>query len=216
MIRVLHAIGWLGVAKKMKRRDVAERVEIYVNCAYLSQGIFMANTSDLPANDTAERVVRHFQAEGFTGITEALVIRLRLKKGSRAEIDSAFTSANTPPVGEYFELRPCGFFSSFRTFGDAKAAIQSDFSADLRQDIPRVYFDSAPVVLNHPLATGTRYDLMVKLHNNIDGCAYAILLNDPESSLFEYLGTHHGNAWEQIISEFETAAVSFGLDIDLL
>jgi hypothetical protein len=180
----------------------------------------MGNLSDLPANGTAERVVRHLQVAGFAGITEALILRIRPRTVDRAEIEEAFKRAATleksPPVSECFEIRPCGFFSGYRSFQDARAAIGSDFSVDLRGEIPRLFFEPAPVVACHPLATDTRYDAIAKLCDNIDGCALVILVNDPESSLFEYLGTHHGNDWEQIIGEFENAAVSFGPDIDLL
>ena len=74
----------------------------------------MENTSDLPANEMAERIVRHFQCEGFTGISEALVVRIGLRKGEQSEVDAAFASAadrqKMPPVGEYFEIRPYGHF----------------------------------------------------------------------------------------------------------
>jgi hypothetical protein len=180
----------------------------------------MENTPALPANGTAERIVRHFQAEGFTGISEVLIIQIRLKKGDRMDVDAAFKIAEEqkrpPPVSDYFEMRPYGHFSSFRSFAAAKSAIQSDLAASLRKGFPSVFFDSAPVVIDDALASGTRYDAMVKLRDNVDGCAFAILLNDPDSSFFEYLGTHHGDDWQQIIGEFESSALSFGPDIDLL
>jgi hypothetical protein len=179
----------------------------------------MGNVSDLPANETAERLVRHLQVAGFAGIKEALILRIRPRTTDRAEIDAAFTRAasqqKAPPVGECFQIRPCGFFSGYRSFQEARAAIGNDFSVDLRCEIPRIFFEPAPVVACHPLATDTRYDAIAKLCDNIDGCALVVLINDPESSLFEYLGTHHGNDWEQIMGEFESAAVSFGPDIDL-
>ena len=180
----------------------------------------MENTPDLPANGMAERIVQHFQAEGFAGISEALIIRISLRKGDRMEADAAFKMAvdhkKTPPVGEYFEIRPHGHFSSFRSFNAVKTAIQSDFSISLRKELPSVFFDPAPVLISDALATGTKYDALLKLRDNAGNYAFAILLNDPDSSFFEYMGTHRGNDWQKIMGDFETTAVSFEPDIDLL
>ena len=174
---------------------------------------------DLPADGMAERIVRHFQTEGFKGISEALVLRIARRKGERAEIEAAFSEAQaldlSPPVGEYFEIRPYGHFSDFRSFDAAKLYIQADFSIALRAALPRVYFDLAPIVIDDALATGTRYDAMLKLSANANGYAFAILLNDPDSSFFEYLGTWHGNDWQKIMGDFETSATSFAADIEL-
>lgn len=167
----------------------------------------------------AERIVRHFQSEGFSGISEALILRIGLRKGDQTEIVTAFNRAadqqKMPPVGEYFELRPSGHFSDFRSFEEAKATIQSDFAAGLRKAIPDVFFQPAPVVIEDALATGTKYDALLKLRDNADGYAFVILLNDPDFSFFEYLGTHRGNDWQKIMGDFGTTAVSFGADIDL-
>ena len=180
----------------------------------------MENTPALPANGTAERIVRHFQSEGFVGITEALILRIALRIGDRMEVDSAFKTAadqeEMPPISEYFQIRPCGHFSNFRSFSEAKAAIKFDLTVSLRKGLPSVFFDPAPVLRDDPLATGTKFDVMLKLRDNIGGYAFAILLNDPDSSFFEYLGTHHGNDWQSIIGDFGTVAVSFEPDIDLL
>lgn len=181
----------------------------------------------LPANETAERIVRHFQAEGFVGISEALVLRIALKSGAKAAdrtaIERAFDQAaeenRAPPVADYFEIRPYGHFSGFREFDDARTAFQTDFSVALRRELPRVFFDAPPVVVDDALATGTKHDALLKLNANVGEqpqYAFAILLNDPDSSLFEYLGTHHGNDWSGIIGEFETTAASFDLAAELL
>jgi hypothetical protein len=167
----------------------------------------------------AERIVRHFQSEGFAGISEALVVRIGIRKGDRMEVEAAFSGAadrgKMPPVNEYFEIRPYGHFSDFRSFDAAKALIQSDFSVGLRNALPSAFFDPAPVMIDDALATGTKYDAMLKLRDNASGYAFAILLNDPDSSFFEYLGTRRGNDWQKIMGDFETTAVSFAPDIDL-
>lgn len=179
----------------------------------------MENTSALPADGTAERIVRHFQTEGFAGISEALIIRIGLKKGDRMEIDAAFELAaeqeKIPPVSEYFDIRLCGHFSDFRSLAAATAAIQSDFTVNLRKELPSVFFDPAPVVAEDALAVGSKYDAMVKLRDNVGGDAFAILLNDPDSSFFEYLGTHLGNDWQKIMGDFGSTAAAFGADIEL-
>lgn len=180
----------------------------------------MENSAVLPANETAERIVRHFQAEGFAGISEALIVRIGLRKGDRLEVDAAFSMAGAqaahPPVTEYFEIRPHGHFSAFRDFSEAKANIHTDFAVNLRKELPSVFFDPAPVVVDDALATGTKYDAMIKLGDNVDGYAYAILLNDPDSSFFEYLQTHHDNEWQEIMGDFGSAAAAFALDNELL
>lgn len=179
----------------------------------------MNSISAMPANSAAERIVRHFQAAGFTGITEAMVIRIRLKKADRHEVAAAFDRTaelgGTPPLAEYFEIRPYGFYSEQRSFAQAKAAVQSDFGVTLRRKMPSIYFDVAPVVIDDALATGTKYDALVKFSDNMLDYALAVLLNDPTSSFFEYLGTHRGDDWQKIIGDFETAATSFDQEVDL-
>lgn len=178
----------------------------------------MKSTPTLLENDAAKRIVRHFQAEGFSGISEALIIRIGLKHGDRAEIEASFEAAaafeEMPPVHKHFVISPIGHFSDFRTFAQAHAAIRSDFTVDLRFGVPRVYFDSAPVVIDDVLAHSTKYDVLMKLRNNVDGYAFAILLNDPDAAFLDYLGTHHGNDWHTIMGNFENTIVS--LDDELI
>lgn len=172
----------------------------------------MNRSSPLLANGSAERIVWHFQAEGFSGISEALVIRIGLKEGSRAEVEAAFGVAadqgTMPPVHQYFEIRSLGYFSESRRYDEARSAIQSDFTAGLRFGLPRVFFDAAPVVIDDVLAGSTKYDVMMKVRDNADGYAVAILLNDPDAAFLDYLGTHLGNDWQKIMGKFETTLAS--------
>jgi hypothetical protein len=174
----------------------------------------------LPADGAADRIVRHFQAEGFAGISEALIIRISLRRGGRGEVDAAFEAAaegeKMPPVHEHFEIRPFGHFAHSRDFTAAKATIQADFGTGLRMELPRVYFDPAPIVVDDSFATGTRYDALLKLGDNVGGHAFAVLLNDPDSSFFEYLGSHHGNDWQKIMGNFEATAAALAPAFDLL
>lgn len=180
----------------------------------------MNSTIVLPADASAERIVRHFQTEGFSGITEALIVRLRLRKGDQMEVDAAFDRAVeqdiTPPVREYFEIRPFGYFSGNRSFSEIKSAFQVDFGVGLRRELPSIYFGSAPVVVDDALATGTKYDAMLKLRDNQGEYAMAVLLNDPNSSFFEYLDTHSGYDWQKIMGDFGTAVAALELDTDLI
>jgi hypothetical protein len=180
----------------------------------------MATSNRLPADPTAERIVRHFQAEGFPGITEALLVRVGVKKCDRPAIDAAFDLSVeqevAPPVRDFFEIRLYGFFSEIRSLEDAKAAFGTDFGRALRVHLPSLYFDAAPVVIDDALATGTKYDAMLKLADNPNGPAVAILLNDPSSSFFEYLGTQTGYDWQKIIGTLGEAATSFVPGEDLL
>jgi hypothetical protein len=180
----------------------------------------MKNTHPLQGNEAAERIVQYFQTNGFAGITEALIIRISPKAGHRAEIESAFEEAHeqeiTPPVQQYFEIRPFGHFSDFRNFAEAKSAIQTDFTEALRMEVPRVFFDPAPVVIDDAMASGTKYDVLMKITDNVDGYAIGILLNDPDASFLEYLGTHRGNDWQQILGSLEITAASLAAEINLL
>lgn len=180
----------------------------------------MNTTFDLPADDVAERIVRYFQSEGFAGITEALIVRIRLIKGDQQEVDAAFDRAVdrevTPPVREFFEIRPYGHFSQERDFPAAKAAFAGDFGVALRRELPAIYFGNAPIVVDDALATGTKYDAMLKLRDNVDGYAMAILLNDPNSSFFEYLGAHSTYDWNQIMGDFGAVATALAMDTNLL
>lgn len=180
----------------------------------------MANSSALPADGIAERIVRHYQAEGFAGISEALILRIRLRQGDRREVEAAFETAvengRMLPLHEQFEVRAIGHFAQSRSFAEAKAAIQSDFTVALRREMPSVFFDPAPVLIDDPMASGTKYDALVKLWDNLEDCAYAILLNDPDASFIDYLGSHHGNDWEKIMGNFGATAAAFCPEIDLV
>jgi len=179
----------------------------------------MNDSSTQAANAAAERIVRHFQAQGFKGITEALIIQIHLRAGDRTEVDEVFEAAqeqdSMPPVEKYFEIHPYGHFAEFRSFDDAKSAFKSDFTLSLRSDIPKVFFDPAPVVIDDPLASGTKYDVMMKLRNNVAGYAVAILMNDPDASFLDYIGTHLGSDWQKIMGEFEVASISLGSKLEL-
>ncbi|HUW75780.1 MAG TPA: hypothetical protein VMV70_03790 [Gallionella sp.] len=179
----------------------------------------MKNTPTLQANEAAERIVQYFQANGFAGISEALVIRIRLKEGDRAEIDAAFEAAHEqeipPPVQQYFEIRPFGHYSNFRSFAEARSAIQSDFTEALRMEIPRIFFDPAPVVIDDAMASGAKYDVLMKITDNVEGYAIGILLNDPDASFLEYIGTHHGDDWQKIMGNFEITTASLASEIEL-
>ncbi len=180
----------------------------------------MKNTPTLQANEAAERIVRYFQANGFAGISEALIIRIRLKSGYRPDIDEAFEAAHEqelpPPLQKYFEITPFGHHSDLRSFAEAKAAIQTDFTEALRMDIPKVYFDDAPVVIDDAMATGTKYDVLMKIRDNVGAYAIGILLNDPDSSFLEYIGTHHGDDWKKIMGDFEITTASMSAETNLL
>lgn len=178
----------------------------------------MSNPSTQAADVAAERIVRHFQTKGFTRITEALIIQIHHIAGDRAEVDEAFEAAQeldrTPPVKKYFEIHPYGHFSEFRSFDAAKSALKTDFTPTLLSNIPRVFFDAAPVVIDDPLASGTKYDALMKLRDNVDRYAVAILLNDPDASFIDYVGTHPGSDWQKIMGEFEIATTSLGNKLD--
>ena len=66
------------------------------------------------------------------------------------------------------------------------------------------------------LATGTKYDAILKLSDNTDGYAVAVLLNDPTSSFFEYLNANSGYDWKEITGSLSAAAKSFTPDVDLI
>jgi len=179
----------------------------------------MKNTPALQANEAAERIVRYFQANGFAGISEALIIRIRLKTGDRTEVEAAFEAAHEqeipPPVLQHFEIHPFGHFSDFRSFAEARSAIQSDFTEALRMEVPRAFFDPAPVVIDDAMASGSKYDVLMKITDNVGGYAIGILLNDPDASFLEYIGTHHGDDWQQIMGNFEITTASLASEINL-
>lgn len=179
----------------------------------------MKNRPTLAADGAAERIVRHFQDKGFTGISEALIIRIRLREGERGEVEAAFEDAleedRTPPVQQYFQLFPHGHFSDFRSFDEARLLIHSDFTPSLRAEIPKVFFEAAPVVIEDALASGTKYDVIMKLGNNVEGHAFAILMNDPDASFLDYLNAHRGYDWQTIMGELEIAAAALADEIEL-
>lgn len=179
----------------------------------------MDETTIQAANEAAQRIVRHFQSTGFTRITEALLIQIHHVAGSRAEIEEAFDAAQeqdkVPPLSRYFEIHPYGHFSEFRSYDEARAALANDFTLTLINDIPKIFFEPAPVLADDPLATGTKYDAIMKLSDNVDGYAVAILLNDPDSSFMDYVGTHPGADWHKIMGAFEIATTALVDEFDL-
>ena len=120
-----------------------------------------------------------------------------------------------PPLQQYFEIHPYGHFAEFRDFDEAKSAFKSDFTLTLRSDIPKVFFDPAPVLIDDPLASGTKYDVMMKLRHSVEGYAVAVLMNDPDASFLDYVGTHPGSDWQKIMGEFEIASTSLGDELEL-
>lgn len=171
------------------------------------------------ANAAAERIVRHFQSKGFTRITEALILHIQHIAGDRAEVDKAFAATHkqgrVPPLSKYFTLHPYGHYSEFRNFEAAKAALAHDFTLSLIYDIPQVFFDPAPVLADDPLATGAKYDVIMKAWDNVEGCAIAILLNDPDASFVDYIGTHPGADWQKIMGDFKVASSSLSDEFTL-
>ena len=99
---------------------------------------------------------------------------------------------------------------------DAKEAFTSDFGRGLRMELPSMFFDAAPVVADDALATGTKFDAMLKFSHNNDGFAISVLLNDPTSPFFEYLSANSGYDWKEITSSLSAAAHSFVSDVDLI
>ena len=164
------------------------------------------------ANAAAERIVRHFQSKGFARITEALILHIRHIAGDRAEVDRAFEATHkqgrVPPLSMYFTIHPFAHYSEFRSFEEAKAALGNDFTLTLIYDIPQVFFEPAPVLADDPLASGTKYDVIMKVWDNVDGCAIVILLNDPDAAFVDYIGTHPGADWQKIMGDFKVASTS--------
>jgi len=180
----------------------------------------MSLSTSLPADAAAERIVRHFQATGFPGVTEALLVRIRPRTGDRLAVEAAFDLAlergEAPPIQAFFEIGLFGFFSAGRTLLEVKTAFTSDFGASLGFKLPKIYFDPAPVIVDDALATGTKYDAILKLADNRDTCAQAVLLNDPTSSFFEYLESHPDYDWQNITDALNAAAASLADEQGLL
>lgn len=164
------------------------------------------------ANAAAQRIVRHFQGKGFPRITEAMILHIRHIAGDRAEVDKAFEVAHrqgrVPPLSLYFSIHLYGHYSDFRSFEAARAALGHDFTLTLIHDIPQVFFEPATVLIDDPLATGTKYDAMMKVWDNVEGCAVAILLNDPDASFIDYVGIHPGADWKKLMGDLEVASTS--------
>lgn len=164
------------------------------------------------ANAAAQRIVRHFQSKGFSRITEALILHIRHIAGDRAEVEHAFEAAHkqgrVPPLSMYFSIHPYAHYSEFRSFDEAKAALAHDFTLTLIHDIPQVFFDAAPMLADDPLATGTKYDVIMKVWDNVEGCAIAILLNDPDAAFLDYIGTHPSADWHKIMGDFKVVSTS--------
>ena len=101
------------------------------------------------------------------------------------------------------------------SFDDAMSAIHTDFTQSQRSELARLYFDPAPVVIDDALTSGTKYDVMMKFKDHAAGHTIAILMNDPNASFLDYIGTKQGSDWQNIMGNFEIATESLGSEIDL-
>jgi len=64
----------------------------------------------------AERIVRHFQAQGFAGISEALIVRIGIRKGDRNDIEQVLDGVVHPMTLIAFN-KPYGVLSQFTPDG---------------------------------------------------------------------------------------------------
>lgn len=138
----------------------------------------------------AERLIRHFQKNGFTDVTEAVILHVKARDSASYEkVTAEFARAekeDTPvQLAQFFEFRWIECYSESRTEDEIRKQFNSDFEPELRKTFPELFFGKTNYLFDKN-AVGTKYDIAIRIGRNIDNVAKIVLLNDPGSSFVEF------------------------------
>lgn len=152
----------------------------------------MTNQNNGGVMGFAERLIRHFQKNGFVDVTEAVVLHVKARKNLAASyevVSQEFARANAQgssvSLSQFFEVRFIECFSETRTEDAIRGQFHADFEPELRKNFPDLYFGKTNYLFDQN-AVGTKYDIAIRIGRTNESGAKIVLLNDPGSSFVEY------------------------------
>ncbi|MDQ1343586.1 MAG: hypothetical protein QG650_305 [Patescibacteria group bacterium] len=165
----------------------------------------------------AERLIRHFQKNGFRDVTEGVILHVKSRFGDYEKIRSEFSRASSMgvsvPLAQYFEIRFIECFSETRSEEEIRKHFHSDFEPELRRQFPELFFGKTNYLFDEN-AVGTKFDIAIRIGQNVDNVAKIVLLNDPDSSFVEYFERQNvtqSEEWETLCSDLKIAVGKLAL-----
>lgn len=177
----------------------------------------MANQNNGGVSGFAERLIRHFQKNGFADVTEAVVLHVRSRNLSTYEtVSSAFKDADADgvsiPLSQFFEIRFIECFSESRSEEEIRSQFHADFEPELRRNFPELYFGKTNYLFDQN-AVGTKYDIAIRIGRTNETGAKIVLLNDPGSSFVEFFEKQMKavEEWDDLCSDLRAAVGKIAL-----
>lgn len=139
----------------------------------------------------SERLVRHFQNNGFNDVTEAVVLHVKGSSNlSFEQVSDEFAKADAKkspiPLSRFFEVRFIECYSDKRTESEIRSQFQQDFEWKLRKNFPELFFEKKNYLFDDK-AEKTKYDIAIRIgRKSPEGVVKVVLLNDPGASFVEY------------------------------
>lgn len=171
----------------------------------------MANQNNGGVMSFAERLIRHFQKNGFVDVTEAVVLHVKARGFATYEaVNEEFKQADykgaSLPLSQFFEVRFIECFSESRSEEEIRSHFHSDFEPELRRNFPELYFGKTNYLFDQN-ATGTKYDIAIRIGRTSPSGVRIVLLNDPGSSFVEFFEKQMKamEEWEDLCSDLKAA-----------
>lgn len=177
----------------------------------------MTNQKNGGVMSFAERLIRHFQKNGFVDVTEAVVLHVKGRNFATYEaVSEEFARADSKgaslPLSQFFEVRFIECFSESRTEEEIRGQFHSDFEPELRRNFPELYFGKTNYLFDQN-AAGTKYDIAIRIGRTNETGAKIVLLNDPGSSFVEFFERQMKavEEWDDLCSDLKTAVGKIAL-----
>lgn len=177
----------------------------------------MANQNNGGVMSFAERLIRHFQKNGFVDVTEAVVLHVKARNFATYEsVSEEFRHADEKgdalPLSHFFEVRFIECFSESRSEEEIRSNFPADFEPELRRDFPELYFGKTNYLFDKN-ATGTKYDVAIRIGRSTDSGARIVLMNDPDSSFGEAFERQMKamEEWEDLCSDLKATVGKLAL-----
>jgi len=179
----------------------------------------MANQNNGGVMSFAERLIRHFQKNGFSDVTEAVVLHVKARSGmnsSYEEVNEAFAQASamgrSVSLSQFFELRFIECFSDTRSEAEIRQNFPTDFEPELRRNFPELYFEKTNYLFDQN-AVGTKYDIAIRIGRTNDTGAKIVLLNDPGNSFVQFFEKQMKamEEWDSLCSDLKAAVGKIAL-----
>lgn len=179
----------------------------------------MTNQNNGGVMGFAERLIRHFQKNGFVDVTEAVVLHVKARKNLAAsyevvsqEFARAHAQGSSVSLSQFFEVRFIECFSEARTEETIRGQFHADFEPELRRNFPDLYFGKTNYLFDQN-AIGTKYDIAIRIGRTNESGAKIVLLNDPGSSFVEYFEKQMKavEEWDDLCSDLKATVGKLAL-----